>query len=88
MTLCSLAKTIAIVGLLSLSAGMCQTKVVGTTSDGMTIVKPSPKQIESAARDIVCRSFPPQTHAYPNDTRETALQVERFMAARKTYGCK
>ena len=69
---------------LGLSAGTgCQ-----TTSDGMTVVKPSRAQIESAAKAVVCKSFKPITFSGKNDTSETISQVRGHNAAWQSYGCK
>ena len=87
MTLSGAIRITATIGSLTLTAGSgCQT--MGKTSDGMTIVKPSPAQIESAAKAVVCKSFKPITFSGKNDTSETISQVRGHNAAWQSYGCK
>lgn len=69
-------------------------KTTGTTDSGLTIVKPSSLQIQSAAKTVVCDSFSSVTYAYDpkrpddSDTLETINQIRRNNAAYRAYGCK
>jgi hypothetical protein len=62
--------------------------ITGKTSDGMSIVKPSRAQIDSAAKRIVCDSFSPLYFSGSKDSRDTIRAIREHNAAWKSYGCK
>lgn len=80
-------RTILIIATASLPLGGCF--ITGKTSDGFSIVKPSQKQINDAARRIVCESlYPPPTFDDRYDSQETIAALRRNNAAIRSFGCK
>lgn len=62
--------------------------ITGKTKDGLSIIKPSQAQINSAAKRIVCDSFGPIRFSARGDTAQTIKEIREFNAARASFGCE
>ena len=71
---------------IAISAAIAGCKTTSREGDFVTI-KPSPEQIQSAAKRVVCDSFAPITFSGKGDTAETVKQVREHNAAWGSFGC-